>query len=79
MGREQGRSAAITIPALPPSADNLLLSQVALALGIANPAIEHQTLAAIRTAAARYPGDPYARRVLAAPKSGRATAPPARR
>lgn len=70
MARDQDQSPAIAVRTLPASADNLLLSEVALTLGIADPAIEAQTLAAIRTAAARYPGDPYAQRVLARAEIG---------
>ncbi|MFC0365128.1 MULTISPECIES: hypothetical protein [Sphingobium] len=65
MGRHQGPSPAITVSALPASADDLLLHQLALNLGMADPALEAETLAAIRTVAARYPDDPYAQRVRA--------------
>lgn len=64
MGRDQGPLPAIAVRTLPVSADDLLLRQVALNLGIPDPAVEAETLTAIRTAAARYPGDAYAQRVL---------------
>ena len=56
--------ATVTITSLPRSAEDLLLYQAALRVGIAE---ENRTsyLQRIRTAAARHEGDPYARRVLA--------------
>lgn len=54
----------VTITALPASADDLILVEAALRVGIA---AENQqpTLQRVRAAAARYPGDPLAARVLA--------------
>jgi len=70
MGRDQKPASAITVSALPVSADDLLLRQVALNLGIPDPAVEAEMLAAIRSVAARYPGDPYAQRILARAEVG---------
>jgi hypothetical protein len=70
MGRDQGALPAIAISALPDSADDLLLHQVALNLGIPDPAVEAETRKAIRAVAARYPGDAYAQRVLARAEIG---------
>lgn len=70
MGRDQGALPAIAISALPDSADDLLLRQVALNLGIPDPAVETETLKAIRAVVARYPGDTYAQRVLARAEIG---------
>lgn len=70
MGRDQRPLPAITIGALPDSADDLLLRQVALNLGIPDPVVEAETLTAIRGVAARYPGDAYAQRILARAEIG---------
>lgn len=70
MGRDQRPASTIAVSALPASADDLLLRQVALNLGIPDPAVEAETLAAIRSVAARYPGDPYAQRILARAEVG---------
>ena len=70
IGRKQDRSFKIDIRALPEAADELLLRQLALNLGIPEPEREAENLTAIRAAAGRYPGDAYARRVLARAEIG---------
>lgn len=70
MGRDQGTPPAITVRTLPVSADDLLLRQLALNLGIPDPAVEAEALRAIRSVAARYPGDAYAQRILARAEVG---------
>ncbi|RVT90816.1 tetratricopeptide repeat protein [Sphingomonas crocodyli] len=64
MPRPVGPQAAITIRTLPQSADDLLLPHAALMIGVVPSAREPALVAAIRKAAALYPDDPYARRVL---------------
>lgn len=54
----------MTIATLPASADDLLLPKALLYVG-AERGVEPQVLARIRAAAARYPGDAFAERVLA--------------
>jgi hypothetical protein len=54
----------VTVTPLPASADDLLLLKAALQVG-AERGIEPQVLERIRAAAARYPGDTFAQRVLA--------------
>lgn len=64
MTREPPQPTAMTITPLPRAADDLILYEAALRVGI-----DEETGAAylpqIRTAAARFPDDPFARRVLA--------------
>lgn len=55
----------VSVRNLPEAADDLILPHAALMLGIADSSLETTTIAAIREAAARYPDDPYAQRVLA--------------
>lgn len=70
LDRDKGQSPAITVKMLPEAADELLLRQAALNIGIADPALEAETMTAIRIAATRYPDDPFARRVLARAEIG---------
>lgn len=64
MAREAEAPPAIAVTALPPAADDLILEEAALRIGIRDDAAE-EALARIRAAAARHPGDAYAERVLA--------------
>jgi Flp pilus assembly protein TadD len=57
--------AQIVFSTLPDSADDLLLAKARLDLGIRAPADRAAVLAQVRQAAAKYPDDPFARRVLA--------------
>lgn len=65
IARPAGADVTVAVRSLSPAADDLLLPHAALMLGIADPALESRTIATIRTAAARYPDDLYAQRVLA--------------
>ncbi|WP_213978885.1 hypothetical protein [Sphingomonas sp. dw_22] len=70
MARPPVADVEIEVRPLPPAADNLLLPLAALMIGIPEPARETATFAAIKAAAARYPDDPYAQRVLARAEIG---------
>ncbi len=70
MARPTGAEVSVTIKPLSPAADDLLLPLAALMIGIPEPARETATFAAIKAAAARYPDDPYAQRVLARAEIG---------
>ncbi|PSO13089.1 hypothetical protein FB595_107171 [Sphingobium sp. AEW010] len=70
MARPAGANVAITVRPLSPAADDLLLPLAALMIGIPQPEREAATFATIKTAAARYPDDPYAQRVLARAEIG---------
>jgi len=63
--RPQSQPGDITVRALPPGADDLLLPELALSLGVREPEREAALLATIRSAAALHPGDAFAQRALA--------------
>ncbi|MFT3968528.1 MAG: hypothetical protein QM690_21890 [Sphingobium sp.] len=65
MRREATSTPAIAIKPLPDSADAVILPHAALTIGIPRAEREQEILAAARQAAARFPDDPYAQRVLA--------------
>lgn len=64
MGRRMEAAPPITLTPLPPSADDLLLPMASLTLGAGGQEREKAIYDDIRKAAARFPDDPYARRVL---------------
>lgn len=70
IARPPGGNVAVTVRALSPAADDLLLPLAALMIGIPQPARETATFATIKAVAARYPDDPYAQRVLARAEIG---------
>lgn len=57
--------ARVSVQALPPSADDLLLDQVALLIGLDGEADRRERIERVRRAAARHQGDPLAERILA--------------
>jgi hypothetical protein len=57
--------ASVTISVLPPSADDLLLAKATMEIGLKEEADRAALVARVRQAAAKYPDDAFARRVLA--------------